>query len=131
MFKRKIKRSVLSILFVMLFLGGQSLSVSATIRPQYVNAEYSSTKLVIVQKQAKASAGISSKKVKNLQITLRLQHYSNAKWTTVKTWSGGKTGSSYNLTGKASLSKNGKYRTMAIIKCGNETITKYSSTVLY
>lgn len=95
-----------------------------------LDTQSGSSMLGISRGKATCVARSKCKNSKTMKITMSLQKYSSGKWKSVRSWSGSKTGISYVFNKTAKVS-NGSYRVKAVIKIGNDTITKYSTIVKY
>lgn len=98
---------------------------------QYVNLEEGSAELSIAGGNANCRTYAACKKAKSISITMTLQKASGGTWTKIATWTGSKNATSYKFEKtKINISK-GKYRVKAIIKCGSDSKTTYSSSKSY
>lgn len=98
---------------------------------QYVNLEEGIASLSIVNGTAHCRTYVSRKGSKSISVTMTLQKWSGSTWTKITTWTGSKNATSFKFQkSKENISK-GKYRVKAIIKCGSDSKTTYSSSRSY
>lgn len=96
--------------------------------PCYENISNAKISIEITGNNATCYATVASRSVQDIKITLTLQKKSGTSWTNITSWTTSKNDAkACSLTKTKSIST-GTYRTKAILKCGNETITKYSGT---
>lgn len=111
----------------------ESSGISETppeIVPFYVNIRTPISVLNVNGTTGTALARIGSAKATTIHTTMRLQVYSNSKWSTVKTWK--KTiqnATTSTLSQKYTLKKGSKYRVYSTFTVGSESATAYSKTV--
>lgn len=74
---------------------------------------------------AQCEGSVIAKYSTNLSITLELQKKSSGVYSTIKTWSGSKTGSSLSVSGSKVINVLSTYRLKSTITAGNETIVEF------
>ncbi len=96
--------------------------------PCYENILNAQVSLTITDNNATCYAKVTSQSTQDMKITLTLQKKSGTSWTTVTSWSTSKSSAKICSLSKTKSVSSGSYRVKAVLKCGSETITKYSST---
>ena len=71
-------------------------------------------------------AGMSAKYSTNLSITMELQKLSSGSYSTIKTWSDSRTGTSLGIEGTRLINLLNTYRLKTTFTAGNETVITYS-----
>lgn len=100
----------------------------SVIHPRYANIKSAVVVLGKNGKKLMPTVNVTSHKVMNISVTMYLEKNSGGGWTSINSWSASKTGGSCSLS-KTQTVTSGIYRVKAVINCGGEKITKYSSTV--
>ena len=101
-----------------------------TIVPCYVNIRTPLSRLTVNGTTGTALARVGSAKATTISTTMRLQVYSNGKWSTVKTWK--KTvqnATTSTFTQKYTLTKGRKYRVYSTFTVGSESASAFSTSV--
>ncbi len=73
------------------------------------------------------SAGLGAKYSTNLSIVMELQKLSSGSYSTIKTWSTSRTGTSVELEGRKTINIFSTYRLKTTFTAGNETVIVYSN----
>ena len=98
--------------------------------PCYVNIRTPMSRLTVNNTTGTALARVGSAKPSTISTTMRLQIYSNGKWSTIKTWTKSmKNTTTSTLTQKYILVKGCKYRVYSTFKVGSETTSATSAAV--
>lgn len=106
---------------------------SNKIQPRNTNIKYSTVSLSRSGAIAKCSASITAyaSNTSFVSINLYLQKYNNNNgWKTVQSWYDSKNSNIMEIYRTSSISS-GRYRLKATYRAQNETITKYSSEMVY
>ena len=72
------------------------------------------------------TAGLSAKYSTNLSITMELQKLNSGTYSTIKTWSDSKTGTSIDIEGSRLVNILNSYRLKTTFTAGNETVVVYT-----
>ena len=75
--------------------------------------------------KATCSASLTAKYSTNVSIKLELQKKSGGTYSTIKTWSDSRTGTSIGLVGTKIINPLSDYRLKATFTAGSETVTRY------
>lgn len=102
------------------------------VEPYYTNIVQATVTTKLIGGTATSSVDISAHNQQKITVKLRLEKYKNGYWTTVNMWSTSKVNTrNLSFAKKCNVSKGYTYRTVAVINCGGEQVTKYSNVVSY
>lgn len=101
------------------------------IKPYYTNISNVSVTTKINAGNASSNVKIYADSIMAISVKLRLEKYTNGYWNTVRSWSTSKSGTKLLFSRNCNVTKGYKYRTVAVIDCGGEKVTKYSNSVSY
>ena len=101
------------------------------IEPYYTNISNVSVMTKINAGNASSNVEIYSNSIMTISVKLRLEKYTNGYWNTVRSWSTSKRGIKLLFSRNCNVTKGYKYRTVAVVNCGGEKVTKYSNSVSY
>lgn len=101
------------------------------IEPYYTNISNVSVTTKINAGNASSNVEIYAESIMAISVKLRLEKYTNGYWNTVRSWSTSKSGIKLLFSRNCNVTKGYKYRTVAVIDCGGEKVTKYSSSISY
>lgn len=76
---------------------------------------------------ATCKSSLTAKYSTSLYIKMELQKYSSGSYSTVKTWTTSKTGTTTSLSGTKAVNPLSTYRLKVTFTAGGETITRYAS----
>lgn len=113
-------------------INNKSTSDILEVVPCYIKIARADVTTQLSKGIAKSSVNVYAYNPQTISVHLRLEQYRNDGWNTVKSWSISKGRTKNLLFSKSTgISKGYKYRTVAVIDCGGEKVTKYSSSVSY
>lgn len=131
---KKTTKSVIVLLFAMILMlqggmfcfAGSSDDQEPDQRGRYINISNITSSCVISGVTASCNASMFCKSSVSMTIKMELQKLQSGSYSTVKTWTESKTGTSLSVTKTKLINVLSTYRLKATFTAGSETVTAYA-----
>ena len=128
-----LKKSISLLMALCMLLSVFGIAVSASANdgetagdaPRYTVIASTSYGITISGLKAYCTGALTAQYSTSLNIKLELQKKSSGTYSTIKTWTGSKTGVAMSLEGSKTINPLSDYRLKATFKAGSETVTYY------
>lgn len=131
MIKKTFCRLFCVVLALVTVFASSSFSASAAVKdeniaiPYYTTISATTCGISISGITAHCNAGLTSKKSASLKIKMELQKKGSSSYSTVKTWTDSRTGTTLSVTGSKAINLLSTYRLKVTFTAGSETTIVY------